>query len=98
MISKHPLYHTWRNMIRRCEHEHHPDYKNYGGRGISVCDDWRWNFEQFVEDMGPKPDCHYSIDRIDNDGNYEPNNIRWATCKEQNNNKRRPVFEPLQAA
>jgi hypothetical protein len=74
-------------MIERCTNPHDTDWKNYGGRGIAVCDRWRHSFEAFLEDMGEKPPGH-SIDRINNDGNYEPGNCRWATASEQQHNKR----------
>jgi hypothetical protein len=81
-----PLYHTWRTMKRRCEN---PNDKDYGGRGIKVCERWRNSYDAFVADMGPKPTPKHSIDRINNDGNYEPSNCRWATMKEQLANRRR---------
>lgn len=80
-------YRSWANMIERCTNPHDTDWKNYGGRGIAVCDRWRHSFEAFLEDMGEKPPGH-SIDRINNDGNYEPGNCRWATASEQQHNKR----------
>lgn len=76
----------------RCYYEGHPGYKNYGARGVAVCDRWRDDVRAFVEDIereiGPRP-ASKSLDRIDNDGNYEPGNMRWATPKEQAANKRR---------
>lgn len=83
----HPLYHTWRSMRQRCLRPSHPKYKDYGGRGISICAEWN-SFFKFVEDMGPKPSPHHSIDRKDNNGNYEASNCRWATVSEQNSNRR----------
>ncbi len=77
----------WRGMIGRCHHPHNKDYKGWGGRGIIVCDRWRYNYKNFLADMGRSPEKK-SIDRINNDGNYEPGNCRWATNKEQSNNIR----------
>lgn len=79
-----PEYTTWRAMINRCEREDHKNYKHYGGRGIIVCHRWRDSFKMFYSDMGPKPFRGAQIDRINNDGNYEPRNCRWVTCTENN--------------
>jgi hypothetical protein len=82
------LYQCWRNMISRCHCESHPRFKDWGGRGIAVCDRWRNSFHAFLEDMGVRPSTKHSIDRIDNDGNYEPGNCRWATRSQQQSNQR----------
>jgi len=73
-------------MTQRCTNKNRDNYKYYGGRGISFCDAWK-DFAVFYRDMGPRPDGT-SLDRVDNDGNYEPSNCRWATMKDQNNNRR----------
>lgn len=79
-------YVSWCSMLARCTNEKLRSYKNYGGRGIVVCSRWM-EFENFLADMGERPEKH-SIDRIDNDGNYEPGNCRWATASEQRKNQR----------
>jgi hypothetical protein len=75
-------------MIARCTDPNVKNWKNYGGRGIQLCERWRNSFAAFLSDMGKKPSPSLSIDRINNDGNYEPGNCRWATPIEQSNNKR----------
>jgi hypothetical protein len=89
-LAKHPSYYRWANMIGRCEHPNHRAYKNYGARGISVAPDWRdvTNFLAYIDAvLGPCP-AGYSLDRIDNNGNYEPGNVRWASHSEQVRNQR----------
>lgn len=81
-------YRAFRHILERCYKATHESYANYGGRGIKVCDRWRNSFENFLTDMGRAPSSKHSIDRKENDGNYEPGNCRWATKKEQQNNTR----------
>lgn len=83
-----PEYQSWVHAKERCNNNKHKRYKDYGGRGISMCKKWADDFESFLTDMGPRPKGT-SLDRINNDGDYEPTNCRWATRKVQNNNKRR---------
>lgn len=84
------VYQVWVDMIRRCTKPSRVGYENYGGRGISVCPEWM-DFCEFYADMGDPPDGA-SLDRVDNDGNYEASNCRWATDAEQSNNKRTNRF------
>lgn len=80
---------AWCSMIQRCSDPNVKSYKNYGAKGIKVCDSWLNSFDNFYKDMGNKPTLKHSIDRINNSGNYEPSNCRWATAKEQMNNMSR---------
>lgn len=96
----HPLYDIYHDMLGRCHRPTHRRFADYGGRGISVCQQWRDDFWAFVGDMGPRPAgksaagrALYTLDRIDNDGGYEPSNCRWATWSQQSRNRRRHGWE-----
>ncbi len=83
-----PEWHSWRSMIQRCTNPNNKNFKHYGGRGITICDRWRFSFAAFWEDMGMRPGGT-QLDRYpNNDGNYEPGNCRWATGSENSNNRR----------
>ena len=96
--SRHPHYDRWYQMVSRCTKPHHKMWNHYGGRGISVCDEWMdpLVFYAYLDDvLGPCPEGH-SIDRIDNDGDYEPGNVRWASDSEQWRNQRHTrEYRPL---
>lgn len=83
-----PEYRVWAHMIGRCHNENDGSYEAYGGRGIYVCDRWRYSYENFLADMGRRPSDEHQIDRTDNDGPYEPGNCQWVTFDEQCRNKR----------
>ncbi len=83
-----PEYNSWAAIVSRCTSPRNQAYENYGGRGITVCDDWRNSFSAFYADVGPRPSKGYSLDRIDPDGNYEQSNCRWSDRHTQSRNKR----------
>ena len=83
-----PEYRAWRSAIARCHKPTDCNYRNYGARGIAVADEWRTDFQAFFDHIGPRPSKAYTLDRIDNAGNYAPGNVRWATYETQGNNKR----------
>jgi hypothetical protein len=85
-----PEWSIWRAMRRRCYEKNRKTYHRYGGRGITVCDRWlgEFGYENFIADMGKRPSPLHQIDRIDNDGNYEPENCRWVTSKQNNRNRK----------
>lgn len=93
-MAKTRIYHIWCNMRRRCNDVKNQAYDRYGGRGITVCERWM-KFENFLKDMGERPEG-MSLDRIDNNSGYSPDNCRWATTVEQNNNQRKNVFITLE--
>ncbi len=81
-------YNTWCHIKARCFNKKHMQFKDYGGRGITVCSEWKNSFIKFLNDIGKAPSSKHSIDRINNNGDYEPKNCKWSTYKEQNSNKR----------
>ena len=87
-LSAIPEYNIWRGMIGRCHCPTNTRWEYYGGRGISVCDEWRHDFSAFYRHIGPRPTKRHSVDRIDNNRGYEPGNVRWATMAEQVKNQR----------
>lgn len=81
-------YQIWRGMLDRCSNPKHASYEWYGARGVTVCERWQNSFEKFFADMGPRPSSDHSLDRSDNDGNYEPGNVEWQTGDKQFANQR----------
>jgi hypothetical protein len=87
-------YRAWDHIRRRCLNPKDKSFQNYGGRGIAICERWRDSFEAFLADMGRKPAPELTIERVDNDGNYEPSNCKWATRFEQTHNRRPNKLSP----
>jgi hypothetical protein len=87
----HPLYKLWAGLRSRCRNPNATGYERYGGRGIRICAKWD-DFAAFVADVGPRPSPQHTLDRIDNDGHYEPGNVRWSTPSEQCNNSRNAMW------
>jgi hypothetical protein len=93
--NPHPLYTVWQSMKARCRNPKSRAWNDYGGRGIAVCTQWENDFHAFVRDMGPRPKG-YSLDRIDNDGDYTPENCRWTDRKTQQRNQRRAAYVEIE--
>lgn len=93
-LWNHPLYPTWHTMMARCYKQTNKKYKNYGGRGIGVCERWH-SVANFISDLSPRPEG-MTLDRVNNDGNYEPSNCRWATVLQQARNRPQAKLTDLQ--
>lgn len=88
-LHKHPLYRTWQNVKDRCLNPKNPYFHNYGGRGIRMFQEWQVSFPAFLKAIGERPTTLHTLDRKENNGNYEPGNMQWATKKEQAQNMRK---------
>lgn len=91
-LTHRPEHKAWRHIKSRCHNPNDTEFRNYGGRGIAVCEEWRNNFESFFAHIGPRPTPHHSIDRINVNDGYRPGNVRWATVAEQTRNQRRNIW------
>lgn len=95
-----PLYTIWQVMLQRCYNPNNTNYHHYGGRGVTVCDQWRTSFETFMHDVGPRPTSKHTLDRIDNNGAYAPGNTQWSlqTRQIRNSRKAKMTLEKAQEA